>query len=85
MLIRISPDGGEVVHLHNDKYNQITSKHADVEINRASDVFFDNSIKKWRIKFRHTNAVLAIPFDTRQEALDHEVALLENDIRCRFI
>mgnify|MGYP001814065504 FL=1 len=85
MLVRISPDGGEVVHLHNDKYNQITSKHSTMKIERASDVFFDNEIQRWRVKIRHTNAILAIDFATRQEALDHEHALLENDLRCRFI
>lgn len=85
MLIRISPDGKEVMHLSNDKYNQITAKHSDMEITRASDVFYDNSSQCWRIKYNHTNAILIIPFATRQEAIDFEIATLENDLRNRFV
>jgi hypothetical protein len=85
MLIRISPDGKEVVHIHNDTYNKITSEHADITINRASDVFFDNQEQKWRVKIRHTKSLLAITFDTRQDALNFEGKLLENYLRCGFI
>jgi hypothetical protein len=84
-LVRISPDGKEVLYLYDDNIAKITRKHGDMEVSRASDVFFDNEDKKWKIKFLHTNAVLAIPFDTREEAIAHERAVLENDLRCRFV
>ena len=84
-LIRISPDGSEVLHLYDDKIAELTSKTSDIKINRASDVFFDNEDQVWRIKFRHTNAILMIPFETRAEALEYERLVLEQDMRCHFV
>jgi len=84
-LIRISPDGSEVLHLYDDKVVQITSKTSDIKVTRASDIFFDNKDKVWRIKFRHTNAILALSFETRAEALEYEQLVLEQDMRCLFV
>jgi len=89
-LIRISPDGSEVLHLYDDKLMEITSKISDVEVERATDVFFDNEDKVWRVRLlprgvRCMETVLAVSFKTRQEALDHERSILENDMRCHFV
>ena len=84
-LVRISPDGKEVLHLYDDKVAQLTSKTSDIKVTRASDVFYDNESKCWRIKFRHTNAILALPFETRAEALEYERLVLEQDMRCLFV
>jgi len=84
-LIRISPDGKEVVNIHNDFTHQITSRHADVEINRASEVYYCNINKGWKIKMLirgHMHGLLLpVMFHTRQEALDYEVEFLEEFIK----
>lgn len=81
MLIRISPDGKEVLHLYDDKYNQITSKHSDMEITRATDVFFDNDMQVWKIRFLSNNEVLPVVFRNRERALKHERWILEKLLR----
>jgi hypothetical protein len=89
-LLRISPDGKEVLHLYDDKLVEMTRKTSDIEIKRATDVFFDNEDQVWRIKFlprglKDMETILAIPFGTREEALEYERGALENDMRCHFV
>lgn len=83
-LIRISPNGGKVKYLHNDKLHEALKEHVDMEINRATDIAYDNEEKVWRIRLVETNVLLVIPFNTREEALEYERRLLENDLRHRF-
>lgn len=85
MLIRISPDGGEVVHLYDDTINQITNKHSDVRIDRATNVFFDNVEKMWKIKmlvkgYLH-GVCLPESFVNRADALEYEKIILEDLMR----
>ena len=83
-LIRISPDGSEVVYVHNDViHSNITSKHADLEINRATDVYYDNDEKMWKVRILKEpfNEVLPIKFYTRKQAIDYEVLYLEDLLR----
>lgn len=80
-LIRISPDGKEVVNIHSDSIHKIISKHSDVVINRASEVFYDNLSKGWKIKMllkgKMHGLLLPVMFKTRQEAIDYEIDFLE--------
>ena len=80
-LIRISPDGKEVLHLYNDKLIDITSKTSDVEVTRASDIFFDNETSKWKIKILATEEILPVSFIHRGIAQDYEKIVLEDRLR----
>ena len=84
-LIRISPDGKEVVNIFNEFIHKITSKHSDVEINRASEVFYCNNNKGWKIKMlwrgKMHGLLLPVMFKTRQEAIDYEIKFLEELLR----
>jgi hypothetical protein len=83
-LIRISPDGSEVVYVHNDViHSNVTSKHSDVEIQRATDVYYDNEEKMWKVRIlaEPFNEVLPVKFYTRQQAIDYEVLWLEKLLR----
>lgn len=80
-LIRISPDGKEVVCLHNDFIHKIISKHSDVVIKRASDVFYDNKIKMWRVRILEPyEELLPLKFFSREEALEFEKRFLEDSM-----
>lgn len=78
-LIRISPDGKEVVCLHNDFIHNIIRKHAEVNIKRATDVYYDNDEKMWKVKLlgEPWDEVLPVKFFTRKDALYHERVYLE--------
>ena len=78
-LIRISPDGKEVVCLHDDFVHNIIRKHSDVEIKRATDVYYNNDEKMWRVKLlgEPWDEILPVKFFTRKEALDYERIYLE--------
>ena len=78
-LIRISPDGSETLHLYDDKLNTMTSKIADVEIHRASDVYFCNRDKHWKIRFKEL--VLPVMFRHRFQALEYERDFLEEYLK----
>lgn len=79
-LIRISPDGKEVVCLHNDFIHNVVKRHADVEIKRATDIYYDNEEGVWRVKLlgEPWDEVLPIKFFTRKEALIWEVDFIEH-------
>ena len=78
-LIRISPDGKEVVCLHNDFIHNIVKKHSEVNIKRATDVYYDNEEGYWRVKLlgEPFDEVLPVKFFTREDALTHERVYLE--------
>ena len=77
-LIRISPDGKEVVCLHNDFIHQVISKHSEVIIKRASDVFYDNKLRVWRVRILEPHEeLLPQKFFDRESALEFEKKFLE--------
>lgn len=80
-LIRISPDGKEIKHLYDEDIVRITSETSDIKIKRASDVFFDNDIKKWKIRVVDDGRIVNMEFDTRSEAIGYEVDMLEKMLR----
>jgi len=80
-LIRISPDGKEVVHLYDDEVIKLTSKTAEVQIVRASDIFFDNEAKHWMIRVLATGEILPATFKSRVLAMEYEKLVLENRLR----
>lgn len=85
LRIRISPDGKEVMHLYHEEYNKITSKHADVRIDRATNVFFDNDVKRWRVAFLDSDTVSEESFESRREALEFETKVLQVALRCKVV
>lgn len=80
-MIRISPDGKEVLHLYNDKLLPLDKLSGDIAVERASDIFFDNDICSWRIKILKTGEVLDTCFIDRETAKEHEVEVLESRLR----
>ena len=82
VLVRISPDGKKTLHLHNDK---LRFSFSDPSIHRATDVFFDNELKKWRVKLLREDMVLDFQGDSRQEAIEHEILILEEMMRERIV
>ena len=79
-LIRISPDGKEIAHLHDDKLTSLTRSTSKVEINRASNVFFDNDIKRWRVRVIGEK-LLPATFLERDTALAYEKIKMESKLR----
>jgi hypothetical protein len=82
-LIRISPDGREVLHLYDDKIHEVTSKTCDTTVTRASDVFYDNDLGKWKVRFIDTGLLLPVAFKSREEAIEYEKEFLEEYMRLR--
>jgi len=80
-LVRISPDGKEVVHLYDDNLFELTSKTADIEVERASDIFFDNEKKNWKVRILKTGEVLPASFKSREGAKTYEISVLESRLR----
>jgi len=81
VLVRISPDGKKILHLHNDVItHKITSKIADIEIDRVTDIYFNNSMRCWRVLICDTGEILG-RFKTREEALEFERGFLEEKMR----
>jgi hypothetical protein len=80
-LLRISPDGSEVMHLYNDKIKRITSKTSDIKVYRASEVYYCNKDVGWKIKLLHSGLVLPIMFSERQDAIDYEIEFLEQFLK----
>jgi hypothetical protein len=80
-LIRISPDGKEVLHLYDDKICELTGKHSTLKITRATDVFYDNEIGKWRVEMLVAGYCLPESFTKRSEALAYEKKILEHRLR----
>jgi len=81
VVLRISPDGKEIVNIHNDFMQQVLSTLADLKIDRVSDVYYCNKDHGWKIKYLKTGLILPVMMKTRQEAIDYEVEFLEEQLR----
>lgn len=74
--MRISPDGKTFKHLYNDDLQHTVDKAlGKVEVVRASDVYYNNEIGKWKIKINGDD--LKGEFAARSTALAFEHAWLE--------
>ena len=80
-LIRISPDGKEVLHLYNDRLVDLVSKTSEMSVERASDIFFDNETSMWKIKILATKEILPVSFIHRGMAQEYEKIVLEDRLR----
>ena len=80
-LVRISPDGKEVLHLYDDKLMGMTSKTSEVEVERASDVYYDGKASVWKVKILATGEILPVSFGNRSMALSYEKIVLEGRLR----
>jgi len=78
MTIRISPDGKLIEGLYDDKFPW-HGLRGELEINRASDVFFDQRVQKWRVKILHNYRILPKSFKLREDAITYEREYLETD------
>lgn len=81
-LIRISPDGSETLHLYDDTVTELTSRISDMEITRATDVYYCNEDKGWKVKLLGDKPlVLPAMFKHRFEALKYEKEFLEEFLK----
>lgn len=79
--VQISPDGKTFQHIYNDSLQSLDNALGEVEIHRATDIYFDNVDRLWRIKMLDTKEVLEQGFETRQEALDFEHEYLQERMK----
>jgi len=75
--VRFKADGS-VVFLYNDDHPAL--KLGKAEIERASDVYFDNERQKWRVHIRGEREPLKEGFEKRQDAINHEVEYLNKKL-----
>lgn len=75
LRIKISADGLEVVGLYSDDFPW--SDIGEIKVSRASDVFFDHSSKRWKIKLLPDGDILPLHFEKRKEAIAFEREFLE--------
>ena len=75
--MRVDPGGKTVTGLYSDKLPWRTL--GELTIKRATDCFFDNGIKKWKILIVKTNELLPEEFDSREEAIAFEIEYLQRD------
>ncbi len=78
MKIKISPDGKVVEGLYDDKFPWY-ALGGKLEIKRASDVFFDPEVQKWKVKILHSQFILPGSFTLRGDAIAYEREYLETD------
>jgi hypothetical protein len=76
-LVRISPDGKEVVFLYDDKIPW--EDLGKMKCERASDVIFNEERQVWVIKFNGGGEVG--DFKNREEAIQYEIFILEKMMR----
>ena len=76
--IKISPDGKLVEGLYDDKFPWYGLR-GDLEIKRASDVFFDPKERGWKVKILHNQLILPKCFKLRKDAIAYEREYLETD------
>lgn len=76
--LRVS-DTGVITSIHRDDTNELATGSARI-ICRASDVEYNNELACWEASIREDGQVLT-GYATRQEALDAEVAYLEEKLR----
>lgn len=78
----ISPDGKVLTSVYNDILD--ISKIGTPEINRATEVCYNNEKKYWEIKLLKPifadEFVLAKGFKSRADAIEYEVAFLNTDM-----
>jgi len=72
-LIRISPDGKEIIFLYDDQVPW--ADLGKMQCSRASDVVFDEEKQAWKIVF--PNGKVVGYFTKRESAIHHEIFLLE--------
>lgn len=77
MKIKISSDGKIITGLYSDKFPW--RKLGKFKVERASDVFFDSSEQKWKIKILYNQEVLPSSFLSRRGAIIFEREYLESD------
>lgn len=73
--VLISQDGKTAIGLYDDSIPY--SKLGEMGVTRASDVFFDDTVQKWRIQVFPSNEILPEMFDTRWKAIEFEVSYLQ--------
>lgn len=73
--VRIAKDGKTVTGLYSDKLPY--SKLGTQQVNRASDVSFNEALQKWEIFIIAENRTLPDKFDKRDDAIKHEIAYLQ--------
>ncbi len=76
--IKISPDGKLVQGLYDDKFPWYGLR-GELEIERASDVFFDPKEQGWKVKILCNQLVLPGCFKLREDAIAYEREYLETD------
>jgi len=79
--IVISRDGKKFLHTYSDALIPLDESLGEFNVNRASDVYFCNDRKKWKVKFLSTGDIAPPEFDTREEALDWEHSYLQDTLR----
>ena len=86
LVFRISPDGKQVVSLYSDALNLL--KHGQAQVVRATDVFFDEEVQKWRVNVFGAG-ILKEAFGRREDAIAYETEVLnrlllgKKNARCR--
>lgn len=79
-LVRIEK-GGKIVFLHDDNLTSSLKNDGELFLERASDLKFDNSEQMWFVHYPGSpNRMIPVGFETRQQALDSEKALLESNL-----
>lgn len=78
MKIKISPDGKLVEGLYDDKFPWYGLR-GKLEIERASDVFFDPKEQGWKVKILCNQRILPKCFRLRKDAIEYEREYLETD------
>lgn len=76
--VRISPTGGRFKHIYNDALRPMDEAMGVIEVNRATDVFFDNYDRLWKIRDLSTGEILEESFIKREDALAFEHNYLQN-------
>lgn len=77
LKIEVSPDGKEVSGLYSDCFPW--NKIGELEVRRASDVFFNPRTQKWLVKIL-PDLVLSEGFDKRKDAIAYEIAYLQGQL-----
>jgi hypothetical protein len=76
--VRISPTGGRFKHIYNDALRPMDEALGNFEVNRATDVFFDNASNMWMIRDLSTGETLEESFIKREDALAFEHNYLQH-------
>lgn len=77
--VKISPDG-KYQHIYNDALRPMDEALGDFKVHRATDVFFDNVERLWKIRDLSTNEVLLDGFEHRGQALSFEHRYLQEQM-----